>query len=154
MSMKSTCARGTMMSRTCISETVRAPSMIDIASASSRFREYAERRSCTSCSRSPGSRRMNAESRSSRLGREGSFMSAFSFYRVGICETEPAQDANFVSLHALGIPFPFVIMAHQVQHAVHHQVRVVMSDGFTLRTRLARDHRMAKHDIAGLSAIG
>jgi len=30
---------GIMMSRTCISETVSAPSMIDIASASSRLRE-------------------------------------------------------------------------------------------------------------------
>jgi hypothetical protein len=39
MSMKSTCARGIMMSRTCISETVSAPSMIDSASASSRLRE-------------------------------------------------------------------------------------------------------------------
>jgi hypothetical protein len=39
MSMKSTCARGIMMSRTCISDTVSAPSMIDSASASSRLRE-------------------------------------------------------------------------------------------------------------------
>ena len=37
MSMKSTCARGIMMSRTCISDTVSAPSTIDSASASSRF---------------------------------------------------------------------------------------------------------------------
>ena len=39
MSMKSTCARGIMMSRTAISDTVSAPSMIESASASSRLRE-------------------------------------------------------------------------------------------------------------------
>jgi hypothetical protein len=75
-------------------------------------------------------------------------MSAGSFYRVGICETEPLQNANFVSRHALGVLFPFVIMAEQVKHAVHHHVRVMIRKRFALRSRLARDHRMAKHDVA------
>ena len=38
MSITSICARGIMMSRTCISETCSAPSIIDSASASSRLR--------------------------------------------------------------------------------------------------------------------
>ena len=38
MSMTSICARGIMMSRTCISDTVSTPSIIDSASASSRLR--------------------------------------------------------------------------------------------------------------------
>src|SRR6266850_1377482 len=111
MSMKSTCARGTMMSRTCISETVRAPSMIESASASSRLREYAERSRCTSCSRSPGSRMSSDDRRSSRLGREGSFIAAASFYRVRVTETRARQQPDLEARHALGFPFLFMLVA-------------------------------------------
>ena len=41
-----------------------------------------------------------------------------------------------------------VVVAPQVQHAVHHQVRVVRRERFSLLPRFARDHRMAEHDVA------
>src|SRR5260221_3873275 len=148
MSMKSTCARGIMMSRTCISETLSAPSMMESASASSRLREYAERKSSTSCSRSLGSRIRSAERRSSRLGRAGSFIRARSFYRVGIGEADAPQYADFARLHLARACFVMMPVAAQVQHAVHHQVRVVRQEAFVLCTRVARDHRMAQHDVA------
>src|SRR5688572_2404551 len=147
MSMKSTWARGTMMSRTCISETVSAPSMIDRASASSRLREYAPRRSCTSCSRSPGSRISSADRRSSRLGREGSFTGRL-FYFVGIVEPEASQDSHLHALHARRFPFLFMIVAAQVKKAVDDQVCVVRRDGFSLRAGLAHDYRMTQADVA------
>src|SRR5262245_28920934 len=153
MSMKSTWARGIMMSRTCISETVSAPSMIESASASSRLREYAARSSWVSSDRSPGSRMISADRRSSRLGRDGSFMpGAFiSFYRwrVGIADSAAAQDADLARFHARRIPFLFMIVAAQVQAAVHHEMRVVRGERLFLRARLAPHHRMAQHDVAG-----
>src|SRR5687767_5215825 len=153
MSMKSTCARGTMMSRTCISETVSAPSMIDSASASSRLREYAERSRSTSCSRSPGSRISSDDRRSSRLGREGSFMQNDSFYRVRIAQAEAAEQAYLGALHAPCFRFSFMAVAAQVEQPVHHQVGVVRRDALALRARLARNHRVAKHDVALSPAV-
>src|SRR5256714_9895486 len=146
MSMKSTWARGIMMSRTCISETVSAPSMIDSASASSRFLEYAERKSCTSCSRSFGSRMMSAERRASRLRRAGSFMPARSFYRVGVGEAEAAQQADFARFHLARARFRVMPVAAQMQHAMQHEVRVMRGDALSLGTRFAHDERMAEHD--------
>jgi hypothetical protein len=67
----SICARGIMMSRTCMSETASAPSMMERASASSRLRSKAECSSAISCSRSSGSRISSAERRSSSDGRLG-----------------------------------------------------------------------------------
>ena len=64
-------ARGTMMSRTCISDTANAPSMMERASASSRLRSKAECSNAMSCSRSSGSRISSAERRSSSDGRLG-----------------------------------------------------------------------------------
>src|SRR6185436_8822576 len=152
MSMKSTCARGIMMSRTAISDTVSAPSMIDSASASSRLREYAERSSCASSARSPGSRMISAERRSSRLGRDGSFMPVDSFYRVRITESGAPQDADLARFHARGIPFLFMPVAAQVQYAVHHEMRVMRGHTLALRPGLAPDHRVAEHDVAALEA--
>src|SRR5579859_299176 len=151
MSMKSTCARGIMMSRTCISETLSAPSMMESASASSRLREYAERKSSTSCSRSLGSRIKSAERRSSRLGRAGSFIRERSFYRVGIGEAEPAQQPDFARFHAARACFVIVRVPAQVQHAVQHEMRIVRANCFSLRARLAHDHGMAQHDVAAAS---
>src|SRR5262245_2895037 len=148
ISMKSTCARGTMMSRTCISETVSAPSMIDSASASSRLREYAERSRSTSCSRSPGSRMSSDDRRSSRLGRDGSFIGAASFYRVRVTETGAREQADLFAFHALGFPFLFMLVATQVQQAVQHQVRVVGAEIFALHARFPRDDGMAQHHVA------
>src|SRR5687767_14432365 len=148
MSMKSTCARGTMMSRTAISETVSAPSMIESASASSRLREYAALRSCASSLRSPGSRMMSADRRSRRLGRDGSFMPVDSFYRVRILHPEPAQKRDLARFHARGIPFLFMVVAAQMQAAVHHQMSVMGGEALRLRARFAPDHGMAEHDVA------
>src|SRR6185295_13758179 len=155
MSMKSTWARGTMMSRTCISETVSAPSIIESASASSRLREYAERSRCTSCSRSPGSRISSDDRRSSRLGRDGSFIAvtgcsygAGSFYRVRIAVARAREQADLRAFHALGFPFLFMLVAAQVQQTVQHEVGVVRRQGLALRARLAGDDRMAQHHVA------
>src|SRR6478672_8526551 len=153
MSMKSTWARGTMMSRTCISETVRAPSMIESASASSRLREYAERSRCTSCSRSPGSRISSDDRRSSRLGREGSFIAAASFYRVRVTEARARQQPDLEARHALGFPFLFMLVAAKMQQAVQHQVRVMRGERLSLRARLAGDHGMAQHHIAAVPVV-
>src|SRR5215510_3170421 len=153
MSMKSTCARGTMMSRTCISETVSAPSMIESASASSRLREYAERSRSTSCSRSPGSRISSDDRRSSRLGREGSFIAAASFYRVRVTEARARQQPDLEALHALGFPFLFMLVAAQMQQAVQHEVRIMGGQHFPLRARLAGNHRMAQHHVAAVLPV-
>ena len=47
-----------------------------------------------------------------------------------------------------GVARALVVQAVQVQHAVHHQVRVVRVERLALRARLARDHRVAQHDVA------
>src|SRR3954468_1311603 len=153
MSMKSTWARGTMMSRTCISETVRAPSMIESASASRRLREYAERSRCTSCSRSPGSRMSSEDRRSSRLGREGSFIAAGSFYRVRVTEAHARQQPDLEAFHALRFPFLFMLVALQMQQAVQHQVRIMRGERLSLLARLAGDHRVAKHHVAAVLCV-
>src|SRR6266496_2212266 len=85
---------------------------------------------------------------SSRLGRAGSFIRARSFYRVGVGEADAPQGADFARLHPARACFVMMRVAAQVQHAVHHEVRIVRSRLLSLRARLARDHRMAQHDVA------
>src|ERR1043165_671465 len=149
MSMKSTCARGIMMSRTCISETVSAPSMIDRASASSRLRAYAERSRRVSSPRSPGSRRMSADRRSSSLGRLGSFIrGGISFYRVGVAESQAPQQADLARFHARCIPFLFMVVSAGVQRAVNHQMRVMRAQRFAQLLGFLPDHGIAEHHVS------
>src|SRR5436190_2123735 len=158
-SMTSIWARGIMMSRTCISETLSAPSIMERASASSRLRSYAECSRRARLSRSSGSRRMSAERRSSNVGREGSFTWGESggsailcanrhCVRIGIAE--PREDRNLAFFHALRVAQPFVTVAAQVQYCVHDQVRVVRPKRLLLATRLAGHDGMAKHDVAAI----
>ena len=44
---------------------------------------------------------------------------------VGVGETEPAQHRDLAALHAARIRVTLVVIADQVQRAVHHQVRPV-----------------------------
>src|SRR5207302_3532708 len=162
-SIMSICERGTMISRTCISETCSAPSIIDRASPSRRFLSNAECRSLSSCSRSSGSRMSSAESRSSSEGLFDSSMFAAgpgakrSLIQacesspgsvVGIRITEFGEKLLFQGLHALGVAPPEVIVALQVQERVNRQVREMRFHGLALDERLSGDHRGAKDDVA------
>ena len=66
MSMTSICERGIIRSRARNSDTCNTPSIIDMASASSRLRSCASCSASSSSSRFSGSRKMNAVRRSSR----------------------------------------------------------------------------------------
>src|SRR5437879_3399513 len=162
-SIMSICARGTMMSRTCISETCSAPSIIDRASPSRRFLSKAECSSLSSCSRSSGSRMSSAESRSSSEGLFDSSMFAAepgatsSLTRawesspgsvVGIRITEFGEKLLFQAFHARRVTRPEVIVALQVQERVNRQVSKMRFHRLALDERFAGDHRSAKDDVA------
>src|SRR6266480_373016 len=162
-SIMSICARGTMMSRTCISETCRAPSIIDRASPSRRFLSKAECSSLSSCSRSSGSRISSAERRSSSEGLFDSsmlaagwcFLAGFIQPRdsspgiiVGVRITEFGEELLFQRFHARGVARPEVIVALEVQQRVNRQVRKMRLHCFSLGERFTGDHRGAKDDVA------
>ena len=46
-----------------------------------------------------------------------------------------------------------VVVALQVQHAVHHQVRVVRLERLAPALALPPHHRRAQHDVAGQRAL-
>src|SRR5262245_66555960 len=77
--------------------------------------------------------------RSSRLGRDGSFIGAASFYRVRITETGAREQSDLGAFHARGFPLPFMPVAAQVQQSVHHQMRVVGGELLSLRARFPCD---------------
>src|SRR6266540_5345921 len=162
-SIMSTCARGTMMSRTCISETCSAPSIIDSASPSRRFLSKAECSSLSSCSRSSGSRISSAESRSSNEGLfESSMLAAGSRHGAGFIQpgdsspgiivwiriTEFGEKLLFQRFHACGVVPTEVIVALQVQQRVDRQMRQMCFHRLALVERFAGDHRGAKDDVA------
>src|SRR6267378_6295808 len=167
-SIMSICARGTMMSRTCISDTCSAPSIIDRASPSRRFLAKAECNSLSSCSRSSGSRMSSAESRSSREGLFDSSMFAAgpgatsSLAQawesspgsvVGIRITEFGKKLLFQGFHARSVTPPKVIVALQVQKRVDRQVRKMRFHRLALRERFSSDHGGAKDDVALHQAV-
>src|SRR5205809_6656487 len=166
-SIMSICARGTMMSRTCISETCSAPSIIDRASPSRRFLAKAECDSLSSCSRSSGSRMSSAESRSSSEGLFDSSMFAAAWRHelaaqawesspgsvVGIRITEFGKKLLFQGFHARSVTPPKVIVALQVQKRVDRQVRKMRFHRLALRERFSSDHGGAKDDVALHQAV-
>src|SRR6266581_6312603 len=152
-----------IMSRTCISESCSAPSIIDRASASRRFLSNAECSSLSSCSRSSGSRISSAESRSSkeglsdssmfaaRLGATGSLTRARESSPgrvVGIRITEFGEKLLFLGFHTRSVAPSKVIVALQVQQRVHRQVREMRFHRLALGKRFAGDHGGAKNDVA------
>src|SRR5256885_6402596 len=162
-SIMSICERGTMMSRTCISETCSAPSIIDRASPSRRFLSKAECSSLSSCSRSSGSRMSRAESRSSSEGLFDSSMfaagpgdkrSLFQAWEsspgsvVGIRITEFGDKLLFQRFHAFGVAQSEVIVALLVQKRVNRKVCKMRFHRLALDERFAGDHGGAKDDVA------
>src|SRR2546430_3955157 len=162
-SIMSICERGTMMSRTCISETCSAPSIIDRASPSRRFLSKAECSSLSSCSRSSGSRMSRAESRSSSEGLFDSSMFAAGpgdkrspvqawesspGSVVGIRITEFGEKLLFQRFHAFGVAPSEVIVALQVQKRVNRKVCKMRFHRLALDERFAGDHGGAKDDVA------
>src|SRR5690554_2744049 len=150
--MAATWERGINTSRTCWSLICNAPSMIIMASWSSLSREAAWRRNSISSSRELGpslSPERAASSLSSQfrlpwaLVRSSlivashilafvlSFISGGSWLvRVG--NSEPGQDFAFEPLHLFRFRFFDMIVSKQVQHAMHHQVRIVILQAFGL----------------------
>ncbi len=64
-----------------------------------------------------------------------------SFYNVRIAESEAAQNADLRAFHACRGRLAGVAVSAQVQHAVHHQVRVVRCQRLPLLARFARNYR-------------
>src|SRR5512146_390085 len=139
-----------MMSRACISETCSTASIIARASASSRFRSNEECSSLISCSRSSGSRRISAESRSRSEGlscepcmtrsgaggcghAHGGSGCLFLLAAVGVGVAEPRENPRFPVFHGPGVRVVVVIVPLQMQHAVHDEMRVVRLDGYAQR---------------------
>ena len=158
-SITSICARGIMMSRAVISDTCSTPSIIDSASASSSWRSNAPCSSSTSCSRSSGSRIRNADRRSSRRGLCGLGWGKSSMRMrdellrtTGFVRTDrdsPAQrESRLQRFHHSSILVVLVIVALQVQHAVHDEMRAVRAQRLLLLARFAPHHRHAEHEVA------
>jgi len=59
---------------------------------------------------------------------------------VGILIPESAQDFHLEALHATGVPRGLVIVAVQVEHAVHDHVRPVRLRRLALLERLGGTH--------------
>src|SRR5258706_3055044 len=148
-----------MMSRTCISETCSAPSIIDRASASRRFLSNAECSSLSSCSRSSGSRISSAESRSSKEGLSDSSMLAAGSCPdahpdasprivVGIRITEFGEKLLFQGFHVCGFAPTGVPMPLEMQQSVHYQMREMGIQGLSLGERFTCDDGVAKDDVA------
>src|SRR3569832_332530 len=163
------CARGTMMSRTCISETCSTPSIMPRASGSSRLRCWASRSSVTSCSRSFGSPSSARLSRSNQergvepplWGRSTDInfhifinnrnqlcLGCRAFARVRIGKTQTREDARLAPLHRVRLFGRLVVVSQQMQYTVHRHVCPMGQGGLPLFARLARHHGCADHHVA------
>src|SRR3569832_1829217 len=160
------CARGTMMSRTCISETCSTPSIMPRASGSSRLRCWASRSSVTSCSRSFGSPSSARLSRSNQergvvpplWGRSTDInfhifinnrfqlcLGCRAFARVRIGKTQTREDAHLAPLHRVRLFGRLVVVSQQMQYTVYRHVRPMGQGGLALLAGLARHHGCAEH---------
>ena len=72
--------------------------------------------------------------------------------RVGIGNAEPGQDLGLQALHDLGLDLACVIVAQEVQHAVHHQVGEVVAERLVLGPRLGPSGLEGDGDVAEVSA--
>src|SRR3569832_688142 len=147
------CARGTMMSRTCISETCSTPSIMPRASGSSRLRCWASRSSVTSCSRSFGSPSSARLSRSNQergvepplWGRSTDInfhifinnrnqlcLGCRAFARVRLVKTQTREDARLAPLHGVR-PLCALLARHHVcaDHHVAQQGRLLFGRAVT-----------------------
>jgi hypothetical protein len=61
---------------------------------------------------------------------------------------ESLKDAAFQRFHPVGVAGAFVIVAEEMQHAMHDQMPDVMGERFALRRRLARNRLEGQHDVA------
>src|SRR5690625_6601129 len=165
-STRTTCiwGRGTMISRTCMSPTRRAPSMMLWASRSITSLSAALRR---------------AWSRSRRLRGSGEKASAiFSIQdlspaswpdlssamilgavlhpstglrghgHIGVGHPQPCHDLDLLLFYLLRCGLFLVVMAQQMEHSMHHQVGPVRIDRLALGPGLPRHQRDAEHQVA------
>src|SRR3569833_1615302 len=160
------CARGTMMSRTCISETCSTPSIMPRASGSSRLRCWASRSSVTSCSRSFGSPSSARLSRSNQergvepplWGRSTDInfhifinyrnqlcLGCRAFARVRIGKTQTREDARLAPLHLVLLIWLLFSFSLQFHYTFHLQKSPLGLRGLPLSARLARHHGCADH---------
>ena len=115
-----------MMSRTCRSATSSTPSSIGSASASSRPRVRASRRISSSCCAVLRlARRSVCVSRLQPASRSCCCPWPWLRAPVGVGEAEAAQHRDLAALHAPRLRVALVVVADQMQRAVHHQVRPV-----------------------------
>src|SRR3569832_264781 len=163
------CARGTMMSRTCISETCSTPSTMPRASGSSRLRCWAPRSSATSCWRSFGSPSSARLSRSNQergvepplwgrstdinflifiYNRNQLCLGCRAFARVRIGKTQTREDARLAPLLRVRLFGRLVVVSQQMQYTVHRHVCPMGQGGLPLFARLARHHGCADLHVA------
>src|SRR5687768_2164058 len=104
-----------------------------------------------SCSRSSGSRMMNAESLSSSVGLLCGSICGWCRVRIGIAES--LQYARFQLFHRFRFTRVFVLVTLQVQDAVHREVGVVRDHVLALLARFLRDDGRAQGEIALIGRI-
>src|SRR3954452_20362883 len=68
--------------------------------------------------------------------------------RIGIRNIKPGKDLAFEPLHGLGFVLGFMVIAAQVEEAVHGEMREVMQEGRALRTRFALGGFVGDYDVA------
>src|SRR5690606_35005472 len=148
------CDRGIMMSRTCISATCKAPSMIASASTTRTSLRWASRSSSSSSWRLRGSWTKAWVSLSSQdfcpvLDRSsfmGCYSSLFNF-KVGIGDAQFGQQLAFQCFHGLGFVLFNVVMTQQMQAAMDDHMGPVCLRRLALLGGFPVDHGHADDQI-------
>ena len=66
---------------------------------------------------------------------------------IGIADAEACEYLDFEPFHGSGLALGLVVVAQQMQHAMHHQMRDVIGEGFALGLGLRRDGLQRQNDI-------
>src|SRR5262245_19498585 len=149
---QTSCERGTMTSRACMSEMLIPPNRMFSTSTSIRSRSAAKRRVSISSERDVGSPENMSATRSRKRRPPPRSSYSESLIAVGspvrIVDAKAIQYGDFEPFHHLRLARLFVIAAAQMQHAVHDQVRVVVGLRFALLRGFGCDDRRTDDHVA------
>ena len=94
--------------------------------------------------------RRNCSRRLNRVGwRPERFAHKIVPVRIG--DPQPGQDFHFQWFHQLGIARPLMIVARQMQHAMHHQMGGMIADLLSRGLRLAGGDAIRDSDVAAIA---
>jgi hypothetical protein len=73
---------------------------------------------------------------------------------VGIGNAKAREQPGLERFHARGVALVLMVVALRMQHAMDHEMRQVIDQGFVLRTRLGAQHRQAQDDVGRAAGAG